>query len=307
MITNDTSARSIQALIEAIFVETDPARVVVGDKAYESFTPAGSPGLVHWLYSVLHTGHLTTAPPAHNRDADYESRIRSLVDDPWMSASVEPQVGALPEGTVQLGRVRVLAPLDAHDDGRHTVRLPCFRPNLTPGFFMFVHDEGESRRQGPSLRRHYLGADDPDAALDLWAAAVTELAAANLAFRSKILSRRSSFPRNDALVFYSGSDTGRVEEQLIDIVRRRGVAESWSWSGTSLLCRPVIGPLHTASDPVRTGPAEQSYGEHRCAAIADAVNDVIAGRGTFVETLETRLRSAHIDPDDVSRNLGGGA
>ena len=83
---------------------------------------------------------------------------------------------------------------------------------------MFVHTNNGLHIN--KVTRHYIYADTPQYAIELWSKCVNELVEKNVSFSAKILSSSDSYPRNDALVFYSSEDKDKVEKVLIEHVKK---------------------------------------------------------------------------------------
>nr|WP_272914872.1 T3SS effector HopA1 family protein [Rathayibacter iranicus] len=194
-------------------------------------------------------------------------------------------------------RVRFKADVLTEEEGAQYARLSCLRPNLTPGFFMFLHERADRPAAPGTMLRHYLRFDDPDQALRFWAASVRELVDRNLSFRTKILSRPDAFPRNDSIVYYSSADAGGIGDVL-----RRLVPSSGASTEGSPLCAEIVPGVRMAAEPVRSG-REQSFGESRCAALAGAIAATVTSGGALVDRIRDALAEARIDPDNVARNL----
>ena len=266
-------------------------------------SPAALAELTAWLYAVLHAGNPAVfAPASLLADPEFEERVRAAVPDPGLLVPVQRVAEDGRGGAfAELHRVRLALTADqlVREDGTDLARVSCLRPNLTPGFFMYLHETGAGAAPAGAVTRYYLGGTDPDAALALWARSVERLVAAGLNFRTKILSRRAAYPRNDATVYYVHGDTAAFEGVMAGLLAEEGAA-----GPASPLCAPHPCGLHTAHEPVdpRPGHQQRSYGEHRCAAIAEAVVRAVRGEADFPRALADAFADANIDPDDVARN-----
>ena len=81
----------------------------------------------------------------------------------------------------------------------NSIVVPCSRPNLTPGFFMFVHTNNGLHIN--KVTRHYIYADTPQYAIELWSKCVNELVEKNVSFSAKILSSSDSYQEMTHLCF----------------------------------------------------------------------------------------------------------
>ena len=106
-------------------------------------------------------------------------------------------------------------------------------------------------------------------------------------------------PRNDALVFYSSKDYLKVEEILTQKVQENPRKVKFG----SILAKKISENLYTAEEPHMTNEIKQSFGEHRCNAIADAIQDHFITSVNFKLLLKQRLISYSINPEDLSKNF----
>ncbi|QAY62561.1 hypothetical protein ET495_04085 [Xylanimonas allomyrinae] len=294
------SAADLAAMID---VDTDHRTITVRGETLALDGDNPGRGLTAWLYATLHAGSPgAIATTALLPDEAFEREIREALTDPGVQVAIDPARIAVsaPVGEVaELHRVRVL--FDEADitevDGRRYARVSSLRPNLTPGFFMFVHDAAQAATPTAEVHRHYVRFEDPRAALAFWAPTLDLLVAAGLSFRSKILSRPGSFPRNDSVVFYSSTDVDRVE----GIIAGEMATLAMTPTG-SPLCAQVAPGLYRAADPLRLQGREESFGQSRCAAVAAAIVATLTRAGAFQDHLEEALAGAGILIEDVSRN-----
>lgn len=292
-------------LARLLTVDVDRSVLTLADARLELDAMDPRRGLATWLYANLHAGNPDVfATTSLLPDEAFEEDIRAALPDPGVIVPVEaPVSGDRDAGVVELHRVRVR--FEANDlaeaEGVRHGRLSCLRPNLTPGFFMFVHERADRPAVPGTMLRHYLRFDDPDQALRFWAASVHEFVDRDLSFRTKILSRPDAFPRNDSIVYYSSVDAGGVGEVLSRLVPSSGAS-----TGGSPLCAEVVPGLRMAAEPTRSG-REQSFGESRCAALAGAIAVTVTSGGALVDRIRDALAEAGINPDDVARNLAPSA
>jgi hypothetical protein len=297
----------------ATLLELDPlARTVrFGDGVHVvARTEHAVPDLAVWLYTTVHAGNPDIfSTGAILPDVEFEEAIHRAVPDATVAVPLDrggAPVTGMPtrdRELVELHRIRLLVDptrLTTAPDGGRAVSMPSRRPQLSPGFFMFVQDPGT---WAPHVRvnRMYVRHEDPFEALADWQDCLERLIAAGVVFRSKILSRREAYPRNDALVFYTSEDTDRVQAILAE-----GGARRPSGAG-SPLCTPLGSGLTTAEDPrdPRPGIGPQSYGEHRCRVLAEAVLDTLTSGRPLPDSLRDACRPANVDPRNMARNAGG--
>lgn len=294
----------------AASLDVDPeARSVRIDEATQAVAPGadGVGELALFLYTRLHAGN----PGIFSADAilpdpEFEADIVDAIVDPGLPVGVRSAGGPEPEGfrILDVERVRVAVPSAQvrDDDGWLSVRMACSRPNLSPGFFMYVHEpdtDPQARALPGRATRFYVRHDDGHRALEDWAGCLERLTARGLSFRTKLLSRRSAYPRNDAIVFYAGRHCEEVREIL--------AAAGRSDTSGSPLCAFTGSGVWQAEDPrdPRAAYRGQSFGEHRCRLIAEAVVDMLDHGRPLVAALTSRCESANVDPGDLARNGEG--
>ena len=82
---------------------------------------------------------------------------------------------------------------------------------------MFVHTNNGLHMN--KITRHYIYADTPQYAIELWSQCVNELVEKNVRFSAKVLSSSDSYPETMHL-FYSSEDKEKVEKVLIEHIER---------------------------------------------------------------------------------------
>lgn len=301
----DPRSRSAEAIARLFAIDV-PSRVI-GVGGHHIQLPGGHldvSGLTRWLYGILHAGNGAVFAQASSLpDVDFEDEVRQRVDDVGVLVpAVVTRDAAGDIEQVEVHRVRLDASSTIVTEGpdRSYVRLPSLRPRLSPGFFMMVNDRGSFDPALGPLVRYYVGCRDPHEALDQWATAVAALQTTRSSFRTKILSRRAAFPRNDALVFYAQAEDRAVLETLLGVFGEtiEGATEG------SPLCAALSPALRTADEPFDLrGQPGRSFGEHRCSLMAEAVASSLESPGdTLAEHLRRLCLEANVDPDDVARN-----
>lgn len=293
-------ALSVRELATLVDLDHRASSVSVGERVLVvPDDPSATAVLTAWLYGQVHAGNPDVfATASVLPDVEFEHLVRDSLPDPGLLVPVETRQGGGDDGVVELHRVLLRLPDGVRAAQRGTVRLPCLRPALSPGFFMFVHDSDTVVGQAP-LVRYYLSSGDPRAALTTWVDCLQALVASGSGFRSKILSRRTAYPRNDALVFYAREEDPSVLQTLAGVLGSSGEPRPGS-----PLCASVGPGIGMADEPVdlRVGAGRQSYGQHRCAMVAEAVVESLASGTTLVDVLHRTAQAANVDPDDVSRN-----
>lgn len=284
---------TLEDLALKIQLETDLNRIQIDNEIYDDVLVKQKGKLKQWLYSMLHTGNLNSQVKQTSKSFnDLNQQIINKIKDPGISVKTRIQnFKGQPYHVIQGLRIK-----EAENEDNHIV-LPCSRPNLTPGFFMFVHTNNGLHIN--KVKRYYIYADTPHYAINLWSKCVNQLVKNNVSFSSKVLSSSDSYPRNDALVFYSSEDAEKVEKILIEKVEQAPIKMKQG----SQLASQLSYNLYTAEEPIQTNDIQQSFGEHRCSAIADAIQDYFNTGVAFKLLLKQRLIANHIDITDLSKNM----
>lgn len=287
---------SYQQIAIKITVYEDLDTVCIGDEKYSQCLTQPVGNLAQWLYCNLHIGHPSFFDDFDINSGDLYDRIRKAIPD----ISMPQEAHRLPSaGMATIDEVVVKT-----DVINGTVDIPCLRPRLSPGFCMFVHTDKQREKMRPCLWRYYLSENDADCALDDWQSIVIGLVDAGFSFSTKMLSNVHSYPRNDAIVVYCAADAEAIEKWLIQFVEKR--EHLLNASSCSALCHRLIGCLAEGQEPSKDSGIRQSFGEHRCTAIAYAIQDHMETGLPLSALLKQRFLESHIDPDDVSRNFETG-
>lgn len=290
---NDVSYRDIASRID-IYEDLDEVRI--GSERYSQCMEQPVGCLAQWLYCDLHIGHPTFFD-------DFDINSGSLLDhiEHLIPASSVLQ-RAVPVPGTDLAMINGVAVRTEVANG--TTSMPCLRPQLSPGFCMFIHTD-EQREHGKfPLWRYYLSESSADSALADWQAIVAGLVNSGLSFSTKVLSNIRSYPRNDAIVVYCAEDSSLVEEWLIHFVETR--PHLFDSQIHSLLCQQLVGCLSKGEEPITDFGEQQSFGENRCSAIAYAIQDHLATGLAFSTLLKQRFIDGHINPENISQNLALG-
>ncbi|NJH97158.1 T3SS effector HopA1 family protein [Staphylococcus agnetis] len=289
-----TKKNDIDNLISIINLKVDLNQVQIFDQTYTGVLENPKNKLIQWLYSVLHTGNTDTQKSESLKSLnDLDSKIISKIKDPQINISCHHQSI---ENTIYpvVDGIRINEQIDETES---KIKLPCFRPNLTPGFFMYINSE--SNMKSTKIYRHYIYCENPDYAIDLWAKCVGKLTDRNIEFSAKVLSASKNYPRNDALVFYSGKDKEHIENVLINEVKKEPI----KLVKESMFSKKLYENLFVAEEPVHSNGLKQSFGEHRSSAIADAIQDYFITGVDFKLLLKQRLLSYNININDLSKNI----
>lgn len=282
----------LEDLAYKIELETDLNKGKIDKETYDDVLENQKSKLKQWLYSMLHTGNLNNQVKQSSKTFnDLNQQIASSIKDPGIRVETSTlNFNGQIYNVIQGIRIK-----EEVNEGNSIV-VPCSRANLTPGFFMFVHTNNGLHIN--KVTRHYIYADTPQYATELWSKCVNELVEKNVSFSAKILSSSDSYPRNDALVFYSSEDKDKVEKVLIEHVKKAPIKIKKG----SQLASQLTYNLFTAEEPIQTNGIQQSFGEHRCSAIADAIQDYFITGASFKLLLKQRFIANQIDINDLSKN-----
>jgi hypothetical protein len=301
--TTISTSPTAEGISQLVLLDAEAKTVHYGDLRFNiGVGPQARSALATWLYTNVHAGNPNAfSTDAVLPDATFERSIRGSINDRTIAVPVRP-LGGNPH-VVELHRVR-LTIKDTElitDPGQGpSALIPSQRPNLTPGFFMYVNDP-QGWTADTAVIRFYVGHNDPVEALRIWSTAVTRLTDAGIEFRSKILSRRGAYPRNDALVFYATADAESLLAELRSVMKE---LDAQGLGDGSPLCAQVGFGIHQAEDPrdLRPGRSQPSYGEHRCGMIADALMSAVSGDESYLEALVRLCLESNIDSDNLARN-----
>ncbi|HEC2179102.1 TPA: hypothetical protein R1928_002423, partial [Staphylococcus delphini] len=272
---------SIETLLTNMNLEIDLNKVTIANFIYKGVLEKPKAELIQWLYKVLHTGNIEVNKNQIIKSLnDLDSNIIKRLKDPEIKMPVQKQ-------EVHNKSYPIIHGVRIHEDVGidQFISVPCFRPNLTPGFFMFVNTE--NGLHNGNVKRHYIYADTPEYGIETWVNCVEKLMSEKASFSAKVLSSSANYPRNDALVFYSSKDTQKVQEILVNEINKNPIRNIKG----SLLAKKLVHNLYVADEPIQRQGMHQSFGEHRCNAIADAIQDHFITGVEFKLLLKQRLLS----------------
>jgi len=163
--------------------------------------------------------------------------------------------------------------------------------------------------------RLYLHVDEASMAPTVWQAVIGHLERHQATYRAKVLAKAASYPRRDAIVVYLSRESWD---------HAHGVARAVAGlpgvnPGRSLFAAPLgdaadgaattgaaaeSGTLAYAWDPrdSRIGWNRMSFGQHRTAAVAEAIADHLFQGVALDVALTAAFVSANIDPLSPHRN-----
>ena len=195
---------------------------------------------------------------------------------------------------VNLGGVRVYS-----EDGESVAISKC-RPNLTPGFFLYMNSVTDGKILS-NTDRYYIYADKPSKAIEIWSSIVEKLESISIPFTTKVLSQSSSYPRTDAVVVYSTREfSNEIREVILEIADSKYSNDFEQH--TSPLCKKLTNVVSFAQQPKYRGK-NVSFGESRCENIAYAIKDSLITGLDFQMLLKKRFENSGINPDKIFEEL----
>lgn len=300
----------LAARLAELTMDPEEYRVEVGGQTVEAPDPiAFRAQLSTALYEHWHAGNAERedATPTHRRDAEFESELTAAT--PHSGTATTATLRALPDdatpgrAVVELNRVRVLVPADlvaGRTPGDAVVLdLPAVRPMVSPGFLLASGSTGGNR--GKDVLRLYIHLETPEHAPAVWRTVLEVLESHGARYRAKVLSRRTSYPRRDAIVVYLPDES---QHHVPDLVRALegmpGLGEA-----TSALARAIRPGLAMAWEPAdgRPGWRRVSFGQHRTMAVARGVFRHMTDAVPLSLAVTEELTAAGVDPGDPARNL----
>ncbi|QIP84995.1 hypothetical protein GLX30_14260 [Streptomyces sp. Tu 2975] len=316
------------ALVDAlrdIRLSADGCSATVGPRSVDGDSPRElQQRLGAALYEVCHTGRAEAGPRRRRlvlRDPDFERALdgalphrevhRSgvLLRSPLGEGFPGPEAGGRGgdggEAIVSWDGVRVRVPARSLGEQGPLVpgavvshRVSPARPALSPGFFYAMGSR--EPRLDAELLRVYVHITAPEHAPGLWAAVLGALEDAGAHYHAKVLSSRDEYPRRDALVVYLGSESWDACHTVARAVRGvPGTGEDVSVFAHRL--GPGTAVAWEPDDP-RPGAGGLSFGQHRAAALAEAV--VRVSGGGDMEAAARAFAEAGADPLAPYRNAG---
>jgi hypothetical protein len=267
------------------------------------------------IYEVLHVGW--PAEPADRamtrRDHGLEARLLAATPHPHVVRTVSILSADVRRIRAELEGVKVIIPraqVDRAEGGRAeaelrpgdevAVRLPSFRPALSPGYWLADGTRALAARD--RVVRLYIHLRTAEAVVAAWPAVLAALEEQAIAFRAKVTSVRDLLPRRDALVVYAGDrDLAAVSALAVQLGPIGGLG-----ADVSPFTQQVGDGAAIAWEPSDDRPAMRglSFGEHRARATAEGlIRHAASGSdGPATEAVRLALVTSRIDPACPARN-----
>jgi hypothetical protein len=187
-----------------------------------------------------------------------------------------------------LQSVEELHPRDAKVGRRASVRMPCLREGLMPGFLYAFSRAGMIDPAAPHVRM-YLNVDAVRAAA-LMKALLTSPEVEALRFEAKMPNDPAAFERCDTMLIYAEPDDAA---QVLAAVRALHRAAPRGWRPSTPFAALELEPgIALAESPPMVEGEARSMGLHRCELVARAA----LARGDVAAQLAELLRREAIDP-----------
>ena len=282
---------NVNQLASIINLDIDLDLVSIGNEKFKNCSLRRSSDLSQWLYCVLHTGNPSLLN-GDNRELLTEQIQKTVVNDKSILCGDAENILGL--SCVNIGGVRI------HSEDGETVAISKCRPNLTPGFFLYMNSVTDGRLLS-NTDRYYIYADEPSKAIEIWRSIVEKLENSSIPFTTKVLSQSSSYPRTDAVVVYSTREfSDEIRKVILEVAASKYPNDFEQH--TSPLCKTLTNVVSFAQQPKYRGK-NVSFGESRCENIAYAIKDSFMTGLDFQMLLKKRFENAGINPDKIFEEL----
>lgn len=282
---------NVNHLAKIINIDTDLDLVTIGNEKFKNCSLRKSSDLSQWLYCVLHTGNPNLLH-GDKQEQLTEQIQNTVVNGKSILFGDAENIQGL--SCVKIGGVRVYS-----EDGKSVVISKC-RPNLTPGFFLYMNSVTDGEILS-NTDRYYIYADEPSKAIEIWSSIVEKLESISIPFTAKVLSQSSSYPRTDAVVVYSIKEfSNEIRKVILDVAASKYPNDFEQH--TSPLCKALTNVVSFAQQPKYRGK-NVSFGESRCENIAYAIKDSLMTGLDFQMLLRKRFENAGINPDKIFEEL----
>lgn len=282
---------------------------------YRSVLPnprAATQTLANVLYSTVHAGQpasgeeLPWLPP---NDIEFEEQLTGAFSEELLDEQCEVLLEGQKDVLVSLAGVRIVAEREAiHESNRGTsIGIPAVRPNLSPGFLLLNSGKRISSLDKSGLVRIYFRIDSPEEAALAWPIVSDFLWRQPFPWQLKCLSRKDSYPRNDAIVAYVGYDA--IEESLAELLK--AVAPLWGLPKASGKTEKSPWVLHVSDhvaiafepDDPRAEYAGLSFGMHRSKLTAEAIISSLRHGLDPDENIAQHFTHGNVDSTNPWRNM----
>ena len=304
----------LASAVDEVHVSPDGRSAVVHGDMIEADEPRTLRAtLAVTLYERLHVGHPTDTTDGRAerlrsaRDPGFERVLsaavphaHTVVPGRVLKKTDDGAVVALPDAVVQVPANAIRDP--AVSGAVAGVLVPAARPGLSPGFLLVQSPAPMAQQPADGLQRVYVHVPEAVHAPAVWAEVLATLATHGGPYRSKVASSPQAYPRQDAIVIYSGEALEVARLLVPRLTGHPGLGTS-----TSPFAERVGQGVAVASEPAdhRPGRRGLSFGEHRCGLVADALitHATGTGRGEVYRAVADALLAGGVDPLRPARNV----
>lgn len=278
---------NIDKLASLIGINIDSDSIRIYNEQLYNCTLLDTKKIAQWLYCVLHARNPFLMK--QTTGILLENEIRNSVDESKIIIRGD-QSSFYHVSSINISGIRVFS------EGKDFIEISKFRPNLTPGFFMYMNSVSEGKILN-NTDRYYIYSSVPSNAIEIWSNIIVGLEDNNVPFTIKVLSSTSSYPRTDAIVVYSTKKYSEIVKQKV-----LEVSSALSCEGNneyiSPLCKKLSNIVSYAEQPTYKGK-NISFGEDRCEIIASAIKDSLNFNLDFKLLLQKRFENLQIDPSKI--------
>lgn len=280
---------STYELSKMININIDTEEIYFKGNVYKNCLERPVNELSQWLYCNVHNSN-SFLLDGEKLGRDIKDECSDLIDDNYIM--INPRIEFFGgQKYYSIDGIRICKAQGTN----FPLKIPSKRPNLTPGFFMYIHSNEFLKY------RYYVGSSSSLYAMKIWSNGIKKLVSLNVQFSAKILSNTGSYPRNDAVVFYTNDDRDIVEKVLTGIVNEFKHPDGYLFD-QSPYTEKITGTLTKAEQPINKGDLNKSLGEHRSELTALAIKDSITTGMDFLTLLNQRFCNANVDLSNISRN-----
>lgn len=282
---------NVKQIAKLINIDSDLDLVSIGKHQFDNCSNRPTSELSQWLYCVLHAGN-SQLLQENEQGTLREQILQSVGNKKTKLSGVAVKLFGVT--CVNIGGVRVLT------KDVNSISVSKCRPNLTPGFFMYM-DSVVNGELLSNTDRYYIYAKAPVIAIEIWNTIIEKLEKMCVPFSTKVLSQSSSYPRTDAVVVYTTKEyTETVRKIILEVSALKYPNDTGLY--ISPLCKPLSNVVSFAEQPKYRGK-NVSFGESRCEPIAYAIKDSLMTGLDFQSLLKKRFENSGINPNKIFEEL----
>lgn len=280
--------------------DSGSSSITIKGETLSSVTTLPRAELTRWLYSRLHAGEGAKHNFSDNFRANLASDICNGIEDDTV---LVPKI--LWQGHTsnfyKIDNIRVYV---AEGENEY-IKLPRVRPNLSPGFvFHFGGEVSESNHldKEDGGMRIYIASGDERYSISIWRSLISMIKEKNLSVSLKILSDSCSFPRSDSIVIYVNKEKGILLKNVLQVAQDNDNSMNMK-KYNSLLATNIWGNVAVADHPSGGRKNKVSFGQDRCEAIAESIQNYFLTGTNFLDLLKFRFSAHKTSPNNLSESL----